>query len=157
MNCKVKFIVGLLVGILAGVLIAIGVYFLTVGEVAWKEYVENSLIPNAVIALTSIGAILVAAIPIVSKVMTAVNAFTAATRDVNNTVANNGKTEEKVAEVEARIARLEGRLDGIEVSTVNTEQIVRLAFCNTDELVKKGYAKEIAKVGKDEVEEEVAG
>ena len=41
MKGKTKFILGLFLGIVLGALIAIGVYFLTVGEVAWKEYVEN--------------------------------------------------------------------------------------------------------------------
>lgn len=157
MKGKVKFVIGLLLGIIIGALIAVGVYFLTVGEVAWKEYVENSLIPNIVIALTSISAILVAAIPIISKVMSTLNSFKSATKDVNDTVANNGKTEKKVVELEERIAGLEGCLGGIETSSKNTEQIVRIAFCNTDELVRKGYAKEIAKVGSNEVEEEVKG
>lgn len=154
MKGKVKFILGLFLGIIIGALIAIGVYFLTVGQVAWKEYVENSIIPNIVIALTSISAIFVAAIPIISKVITVLNNFKSATKDVNDTVANNSKTEKKVVELEERIVGLEERLGGIETSSQNTEQIVRLAFCNTDELVKKGYAKEIAKVGSNEVKEE---
>ena len=157
MKGKVKFILGLLLGIIVGALIAIGVYFLTVGEVAWKEYVENSLIPNIVIALTSIGTVCVAAIPIIIKVRNAIDNFKLATKDVNDTVANNGKTEKKVVELEERIAGLEERLGSIETSSQNTEQMVRIAFCNTDELVRKGYAKEIAKVGSNEVEEEVKG
>lgn len=158
MKGKVKFILGLLLGIIIGALIAIGVYFLTVGEVAWKEYVENSLIPNVVIALTSIGTICLAAIPIIKKVRNTIESFKSATKDVNDTVANNGKTEKKVVELEERIAGLEECLDGIETSSKNTEQIVRIAFCNTDELVKKGYAKEIAKVGSNEVNnEEIEG
>ena len=37
----------------------------------------------------------------------------------------------------------------------NSEKILRLGFCNTEELVKKGYASEIQKVGaKDEQNEE---
>lgn len=154
MKGKVKFILGLFLGIIVGALITIGVYFLTVGEVAWKEYVENRLIPNIFIALTSISAIFVAAIPIIKKVWNAIENFKSATKDVNDTVANNGKTEKKVAELEERIVGFEERFDGIETSSKNTEQIVRIAFCNTDELVKKGYAKEIAKVGSNEVEEE---
>ena len=157
MKGRVKFVIGLLFGIIIGALIAVGVYFLTVGEVAWKEYVENSLIPNIVIALTSIGTVCVAAIPIIIKVRNAIDNFKLATKDVNDTVANNGKTEKKVVELEDRIAGLEERLGSIETSSQNTEQMVRIAFCNTDELVRKGYAKEIAKVGSNEVEEEVKG
>lgn len=157
MKGKVKFVLGLLLGIILGALIAIGVYFLTVGEVAWKEYVENSLIPNVVLALTSIGMICLAALPILKKIKSTIDIFKSATQDVNDTVANNGKTEKKVVELEERIAGLEDRLGSIETSSKNTEQIVRIAFCNTDELVKKGYAKEIAKVGSDEDNKEIEG
>lgn len=144
---KGKFFLGLALGVIVGALVAIGVYFLTVGEVAWKEYVESELAPNVVLALTSIGTILLAAIPILSKVTSAINSFKSATKDVNDTVANNGKNEQRIAE-------LEQRLDRIEKAAENTEEIVRIAFCNTDELVKKGYAKEIAKVGQDENKQE---
>ena len=144
---KGKFILGLVFGIILGVLVAVGVYFLTVGDVAWKEYVQNELAPNIVLAFTTITTLCLAALPIISKVKNALNGFNSATKDVNDTVANNGKNEKRIAE-------LEERLDRIEAATENTEKIVRLAFCNTDELVKKGYANEIAKVGQDESEKE---
>ncbi len=143
MKGKGKFFFGLLIGIVVGVLSTIGVYFLTIGEVAWKEYLENSLIPNIVLALTSISTILFAAMPIINRVSSALNMFKSATKDVNDTIVNNDKNEQRIAE-------LEKSLGNIKTATNNTEKIVRLAFCNTDELVKKGFAKEIAKVGKDE-------
>nr|DAL67680.1 MAG TPA: hypothetical protein [Caudoviricetes sp.] len=137
---KARFFIGLLIGVVLGALIACGVYFLTVGDVAWQEYIEEKLAPNIVVALSSIGTILLAATPIISKVSSAVEKFKKATKDVNDTVENNGKNE-------SRIARLEERLGAIETSAKNTEKIVRLGFCNTNELVAKGYANEIAKVG----------
>lgn len=137
---KTKFFIGLLVGAILGVLIACGVYYLTVGDIAWREYIENVLAPNVVIVLTSIGTILLAATPVVRSVSAAVEKFKKATKDVNDTVENNGKNE-------SRIARLEERLNVIETTAKNTEKIVRLGFCNTSELVIKGYANEIAKVG----------
>lgn len=141
-NSKVKFFLGLLIGLIVGALIACGIYFLTVGEVAWQEYIQEKLAPNVVIVLSSVGTILLAAMPVIGRVSAAVEKFKKATKDVNDTVENNGKNE-------SRIASLEARLDSIETATTNTEKIVRIAFCNTNELVKKGYAKEIAKVGGD--------
>ena len=138
---KSKFIFWLLLGLAIGVLLACGIYFLTVGEVAWQEYIEQKLAPNAVIVFSSVGTILIAAIPIINKVLQAVDKFKQVTKDVNDTVANNGKNE-------ARIANLEKRLGTIETVSKNTEKIVRLGFCNTNELVTKGYAAEIEKVGK---------
>lgn len=136
---KAKFLIGL-VGVVAGALIACGIYFLTVGDVAWQEYIEEKLAPNIVIVLSSIGTIILAAMPVISKVSSAVEKFKQATKDVNDTVENNGKNE-------IRIARLEERLEAIETAAKNTEKIVRLGFCNTNELVEKGYANEISKVG----------
>ncbi len=136
----VKFFIGLLVGVLLGAGLCFLIYFLTVGDVAWKEYLENEIIPNAVVVLTAIGTIMIAAMPVISKISTAVNKFDRATKDVNSTVTDNWKNEQK-------IASLETRLDNIEMAAQNTEKIVRIGFCNSDELVKKGYAKEIAKVG----------
>ena len=137
---KARFFIGLLTGVVLGALIACGVYFLTVGDVAWQEYIEEKLAPNIVIVLSSIGTILLAATPVISKISSAVEKFKKATKDVNDTVENNGKNE-------SRIARLEERLGVIETTAKNTEKIVRLGFCNTSELVTKGYANEIAKVG----------
>lgn len=150
-NSKVKFFLGLLIGLIVGALIACGIYFLTVGEVAWQEYIQEKLAPNVVIVLSSVGTILLAAMPVIGRVSAAVEKFKKATKDVNDTVENNGKNE-------SRIASLEARLDSIETATTNTEKIVRIAFCNTNELVKKGYAKEIAKVGGDnEKKDELEG
>ena len=142
-STKYKFFIGLFVGIIIGALIACAVYFLTVGDVAWKEYIENEVIPNAVVVLTSVGMILAVAMPVVKNITCAVGKFDKATKDVSDTVENNGKNEEKIAE-------LADKLERIEKGIANTEEIVRLGFCNNEELVKNGYAKAIAKVGKDE-------
>lgn len=141
-----KFFIGLLVGVLLGAGLCFLIYFLTVGDVAWKEYLENEIIPNAVVVLTAIGTIMIAAMPVISRISAAVNKFDKATKDVNSTVTNNGKNEQKIASLEERLGK-------IEAAVQNTEEIVRIGFCNNDELVKKGYAKEIAKVGQDNEEE----
>lgn len=167
MKGKGKFILGFFLGIILGALIAIGVYFLTVGEVAWKEYVENELVPNAVLALTSIGLIVLSALPIIRKVMNAINGFNAATKDVNDTAKNGSDNAEKIENFTKEVGEnLQGIADGftesvktlderisrIEQSAQNTEKITRIGFGNTEELVKNGYAAEIEKVGKDEEE-----
>ncbi|MEG1662473.1 MAG: hypothetical protein RR338_00650, partial [Clostridia bacterium] len=58
---------------------------------------------------------------------------------------------------EKKVASLEERLDKIEKATINTEQIIRIGFCNLDELVAKGYANEISKVGGEDEEEKLEG
>ena len=92
--------------------------------------------------------------------------FNQATSDVNATVEKGKKTDAKLAAQDEKIASFSARFDEMEklftvgISAVksaaeNSEKILRLGFCNTEELVKKGYAAEIQKVGvKDEPSEE---
>ena len=163
---KSKIVILFILGFVLGALVAVGVYFLTVGEVAWQEYVETQLIPNVVLALSAISALCVAALPIISKIQVSVQKFNQATSDVNATVENGKKTDEALAAQNDRIAAFEARFDemeqlftngiaSIKTAAENSEKILRLGFCNTEELVKKGYATEIEKVGvKDESSEE---
>ena len=148
-----------MLGFVLGALTAAGVYFLTEGEVAWQEYVETTLIPNAVLALSAIAALCIAVLPIISKIQTAVAKFNQATSDVKATAENGKKTDAKLAEQDEKIEAFSERFDKMEKmfsdgiasvknSTENTEKILRIGFCNTEELVRKGYATEIAKVGK---------
>ena len=169
MKGKTKFILGLFLGIVLGALIAIGVYFLTVGEVAWKEYVENELVPNIVVALSSMSLILITALPVVSKVMNAIKSFNAVTKDVNDTAKNGSDNAEKIENFTKEVGEnlqgiadnfvndvkaLDERISRIEQSSQNTETITRIGFGNMEELVQKGYAAEIEKVGKDEGKEQ---
>ncbi len=116
MKGKTKFILGLFLGIVLGALIAIGVYFLTVGEVAWKEYVENELVPNIVVALSSMSLILITALPVVSKVMNAIKSFNAVTKDVNDTAKNGSDNAEKIENFTKEVGE---NLQGIADNFVN--------------------------------------
>jgi uncharacterized membrane protein (DUF485 family) len=156
---KFKIIICIIGGFCLGVLAAVAVYFCTVGEVAWQEYLETKLVPNAVIVLTSIGTILVAATPLISKIQSTLTRFDKATKDVNDTVETGKSTknslelqDEKITAFANRFDKLEEILSGLENNTQDIEQIVQLGFCNMDELVKKGYAVEIEKVAQDEHE-----
>ena len=139
----IKVMILIVLGAAIGVAGTCLVYFLTVGDVAWQVYLKEKLVPNIVFILTSIGTICLAALPIVKTVSTAVEKFNKVTKDVSDTVENNGKNT-------SRINNLEERLTRIENSTTNIEEIARIGFCNMDELVRKGYAQEIQKVGKDD-------
>ncbi len=146
-------------GVIFGVLGAVSVYFLTVGEVAWQEYFETKLVPNVVLAVTTVFALYYSSIPIINKIKTAVTLFTKATTDVNTTVESGKQTENKLAQQDEKIAAFAERFNEIEKlfteelknlkkTAENSEKILRIGFGNTIELVKRGYAAEIAKVGK---------
>lgn len=162
---KTKLFLAVLIGFVFGALAAAGVYFLTVGEVAWNEYVETKLIPNAVLALTAIGGLATAALPIIARVQCAIDKFNKATQDVNDTVEKGRKTEGALCEQDKRISKfderfnaLEQKLDDklmpIEKDTKTTKEICKIGFCNMSELVQNGYAAEIAKVEADDEHEE---
>lgn len=149
------------IGIVIGALGAAGVYFLTVRDVPWQEYVEGKLIPNAVLAISTIGGLCVAVYPVIGRVTATLSTFKKATQDVNETVERGKATEERIAAQDRMIEDYNKRFDALEryvdekietvrMATINTERIVRLGFCNTDEIVRKGYANEIEKVGRED-------
>lgn len=141
-----KVILYILFGILLGVGGAVGFYFLTMGEIAWQEYLETKLIPNAVIVISAIGSLCVAAIPIISKVRTALDKFDKATSDIDATVQTGKHTDEALYAQNAKIAELRAEIDHIKINTDETKEMIRIGLCNTRELVANGYAAEIAKV-----------
>lgn len=149
---KIKVILTLIIGIALGALSAAGVYFATVGEIAWQEYIETKLMPNAVIVISAIGSLMVAALPIIGRVQNGLDKFNKATSDISDTAESGKLTSETLAGYKEMFDSFKNEItDAVLLmqSTVeNTEKIVRLGFCNTDELVKKGYATEIQKVGK---------
>lgn len=162
---KIKIVLLFILGFVLGALAAVAVYFLTVGEVAWQEYVETKLIPNIVLALSAISALCVAALPIISKIQVSITKFNQATKDVNDTVETGKKTDNALAEQDKKIEAFTLKLEetaqafteavnSVKNTVQNTEQIVRIGFGNTEELVKKGYAAEIEKVGVEDEQEE---
>lgn len=162
---KLKIFFLILLGFVLGACAAVGVYFLTVGDVAWHEYVETKLAPNIMLALTTISSLAIASIPIISKVQDSLSRFNKATEDINDTVGKGRHTQESIEEQDKRISKLDERFNSlerkiddkmlpIEKATSNTEDIVRIGFCNMEELVKKGYATEIEKVGVENEQEE---
>ncbi len=141
-----KAILFILLGILLGVGGAVGFYLLTMGEIAWQEYLETKLIPNAVIVISAIGSLCVAAIPIINKVRAALDKFDKATNDINATVQTGKRTDDALYEQDAKIAELKAEMDHIKFTTDETKEMLRIGLCNTRELVVNGYAAEIAKV-----------
>ena len=134
-------------GIVLGIGGAVGFYFLTMGEIAWQEYLETKLIPNAVIVISAVGTLCVAALPIINKVQLALDRFGKATDDIDATVKNGKRTDDELFAQNEKIATFKAELDEIKQLTEDTKEMVRIGMCHTKELVVNGYAAEIAKVG----------
>ena len=160
---KTKFFLGLFLGLILGVLLAIGVYFLTAGEVAWKQYLEEKLVPATTATVTSLLLIYLGVAPVLKRVINATSLFNKATDNVNATAENGEKANSNLEDFKAELAQQfneavkagvaqlrdqDERIKRIEQHAYNTEKVIRIGFGNMKELVTKGYAAEIAKVGK---------
>jgi len=135
----------------------------------WGEWVKQELVPYAVLAISAISTIIVAVSPVLAKVKKASDKFKEATSGVNDTKLNGDEsikkietfvkqTEEElqgvVDDISNKFKAFDERIEKIEQAATNTEQITRIGFGNMEELVKKGYAAEIEKVGKNGKDEE---
>lgn len=137
-----------------GVAAAIGVYYLTVGEIAWEAYLEEELMPAALIVISSVGTICLAALPVLKQIQASGLRFDKASEDVNATVKSKQKYDERLDAYGERLSKMEKcmteGLARMERKLGNIERIERIGFGNTRELVQNGYARAIAKVGEED-------
>lgn len=123
-------------------------------QIAWKVYIEEKVVPAVVLALTAICSVYIAISPILMRVKLASDKFKSATEDVTIATKKTQENEKTVTalktDLETRISELEQSIFAVNTSITNVEKILRIGFGNTEELVRKGYAREIAKVGNDE-------
>ena len=165
---KIKNAIKVILGFLLGAASAVATYFATEGDVAWQVYLEEELIPNAVLAISTVGGLCAAAIPIINRVVATLGKFDRATADIKETTENDralaASVEEYKAELTASVEEYKSELIGaiedmqkmrdeisetvtpLETRLANIGKMLHIAFCNSDELVKKGYAREIAKL-----------
>lgn len=134
-----------------GVGAAAGVYYLTVGDVAWEAYLEEQLIPAAVTAGAAALTLYFTFLPLIKIIKESGLRFDKASADVNATVKSKEDYDKQLKAYGGQlstmekcmtegIARMERKLDRV-------ERIERIGFGNTRELVQNGYARAIAKVG----------
>lgn len=112
----------------------------TVEKPQWQIYLEENVFPQLIETVTYISVLLSALIPILNKVKKASDRFKNATNDVEGTVKENKRLKKEIEELKAEVLTIKEK-------TVNTEKIVKIGFSNTEELVNKGIAAEIIKVG----------
>ena len=159
-----KLLTILLIGIVIGITACVGVYFLTQNDIAWQEYIDTKVIPNVVLALSTISALCVAAMPIITKIKATLTSFDKATQDVNGTAQSGKNTIENVLKCKEDIqaimdeftlakTEMQEALTQMQNGINNIETISRIGFGNTSELVKNGYARQIAEVGQDDTQE----
>ncbi|MBQ9760144.1 MAG: hypothetical protein IJW16_02215 [Clostridia bacterium] len=137
-----------------GVAAAVGVYYLTVGEIAWEAYLEEELMPAAVTAGTAAVTLYFTFLPLIKKIKESGLRFDKASEDVNATVKSKQKYDERLNAYGERLSTMEKcmteGLARMERKLGNIERIERIGFGNTRELVQNGYARAIAKVGEED-------
>ena len=155
---KIKALFIFFLGVIIGVVAVIGIYLFTVGDVAWKEYLETKLIPNVVLAITTASTIYFTAKPTITRIKSSSERFDTATSGVTETMKRD---KSLVSEVQAYREELVlavneirnvkndifNAIAPVKSGVENVQKAVRIGFCNTSELVKNGYAAEIARVG----------
>lgn len=129
----------------------------------WAAWVKEKLVPAIVLVVSGALTIYIAISPILVKVKKASDKFKEATKDVNDTARNGDDNAKKIeaftteasAKLQAisddftnKFRAIDERISRIEQSSQNTEAITRIGFGNMEELVQKGYAAEVEKVGK---------
>ena len=127
------------------------------------DYIEVTVIPALVNAGVFVSMAYIASKPIINNVVKIVNAFKEAKDDVNAVSTNSTATNEKVDKLATRIderealllednKRMREELEKTRREFTSVKAAIKIAFTNTAELVRNGYAKQIVKVMEEEDE-----
>ena len=168
MKNKIKYILlGLMLGLIVGAVAMAAAFYLTEGstDVDFAAYVEDVLIPNVLTAVAAVGAMALAFKPQIDKICEAIASviekFKSATEDVRATAESSAESEIRSLEGLSRVAEFASAVEAVksavdEAKALVTEvqgssseikEMLRLGFGNSDELVRKGAAKRIMKIG----------
>ena len=91
-------------------------------------------------------------LPIYLTIKKAKKKLDEATEGANTENKNTGDLIKRIEEVEIRLDKHTKTIEEIHNATKNTERICRMGFENNNELVSKGIANEISKVGNEDEE-----
>jgi hypothetical protein len=145
-----------------------------------KAYINNTVIPAAVMVVTALAALYVALVPVFNKVKETIKKFDKASGEITATAGESELTKKNTKaaldklsgeytqllsqnkELETRYKALEavvtselasmkanvsGEMAAVRGMAGDIEKMLLVGFCNNRELVEKGYAKQIARLG----------
>ena len=130
----------------------------------FKAYFEEKLVPDAIKFATAALAVVIAIQPYLVRIRNGADKFAKSSQDVNETVKAgkeifssvaglaktvDAKIEEMKSDFETKNAKRDKVIDETQLTVQRMEKMLLIGFGNTEELVRKGYAAEIARV-KDE-------
>lgn len=130
----------------------------------WKTFVEEKVVPWITLAVSSVVAVVAALLPLIKKIKGTSDIFEGAAEKLTDATKKSKEAREaadgardKILEEYESLKKdfeaVKNGYDGMQKSLARIETVVRIGFGNTDELIRKGYANQIAKVGKEDVEE----
>lgn len=146
-----KFVKSIIIILLLAV-IGITVYFL-VQSPKMQEIWNDTLAPIIATVIASVSTLYIALLPILSKVKNGAVSFLTASATNKKVLDENTKLQENIVQLESKINNLEMELSEVRTLTTNNQQISKLGFSNLNELVEKGVATEILKVGDNDEKE----
>ena len=120
----------------------------------WEVYIKEEIIPVVVFILSSVAAVYVAILPVLASVKNASEKFKSATKDVNKAASETEQNKNDIAALGAKIDTIAAEFAEIKAGIGNVQTITKIGFGNFTELIEKGYAHEIEKVGEEEHEEQ---
>lgn len=120
----------------------------------WEMYIKEEIIPVVVFILSSVAAVYVAILPVLASVKKASEKFKSATKDVNKAASETEQNKNDIAALGAKMDTISAEFAAIKTGLENVQTISKIGFGNFTELIEKGYAHEIEKVGESENEEE---
>lgn len=130
----------------------------------WRAFVEEKVVPWITLAVSSVVAVVAALLPLIKKIKGTSDIFEGAAEKLTDATkkskeareAADGARDKVLEEYESLkkdFEEVKNGYDGMKETLARIEAVVRIGFGNTDELIRKGYANQIAKVGKEDVEE----
>jgi soluble cytochrome b562 len=123
----------------------------------WKVVIDEKVVPWVTLAVSAVLSIYLAISPVLYKIKKTSDTFDKASDKLDKSQELTEKAKKQLKSTQDDIMKLEGEFAEVKegykqmiTSVSNIEKIVRLAFENNDELIVKGFANEIAKVGSED-------
>ena len=128
-----------------------------------EYYINEKVIPIAVLVLTAVGSILMALLPLVSRIKRSSESFSRAEEGIRATSDDakmiQSEARQMLEDMRAQIDEIRSlyretdkRIGDINERESRIEEVMRIGFCNTPSLVRNGYAKKIYEMTESENE-----
>lgn len=120
----------------------------------WGDYIDNNIMPWVSLSFSAVVAIYLLICPILEKIKASSTVFDGASEKLEEAKEIAAKSKERFDSTRADVERLRKEFEtvkngygDVKFALGNIERILRVAFENSDELIIKGVAREIERIG----------